>query len=88
MNYVIKFYNKFTLFIIYLFNIVIQARDNLINKIDEECKELFKEKLKVMNGINQRLGKDNRTSELCENPEKIFKELNVYISFLMRELWE
>ena len=41
-----------------------------------------------MTKLNQRLGKDSRTLELCENEGEILLDLNTYIPNLMNRLWE
>ena len=48
--------------------------------------EIYREKLKVMNKLNQRIGKENRVLEFCEDNEEILSDLNKYISDLINEL--
>ena len=50
--------------------------------------EIYREKLKVMNKLNQRIGKENRVLEFCEDNEEILSDLNKYISDLINELWD
>ena len=83
MSYVSKIINLYQKFII-----VIHAKNNSKEKITEKCKEIYIEKLKVMTKLNQRLEKDTRIMELCQNEGEILRDLNTYIPNLMNRLWE
>ena len=83
MSYVSKIINLYQKFII-----VIHAKNNSKEKITEKCKEIYIEKLKVMTKLNQRLEKDTRIMELCQNEGEMLRDLNTYIPNLMNRLWE
>ena len=59
-------------------------------KIEDECKNIYKSKLKVMNMISERKDKkkDNKIYELVEDQNKVLRDLNTYLPKLMNYLWE
>ena len=73
---------------LYLYYIVIHAKDHSIDNINKQCKEIVIGKLEVMHKINQRLGKDNRKYELYLDDQEILRDLKNYIPNLMNRLWE
>ena len=73
---------------LYLYYIVIHAKDHSIDNINKLCKEIVIGKLEVLHKINQRLGKDNRKYELCLDDQEILRDLKNYIPNLMNRLWE
>ena len=55
-------------------------------QIEEDCKNINENKLKVLNMISERERKDNRKFELIEEPENYLSDLNTYIPRLMEFL--
>ena len=53
-----------------------------------KCKNIMRDKLKIINKMNQILGKDDRILELCEDEQKFLTSLSLYILNLIRVLWE
>ena len=38
--------------------------------------------------FNQRMGKENKLLEFCEDKEEILQDLNIYITKLLNNLWD
>ena len=68
--------------------IVINIRNNTKKQIDEECKDLFKSKLKIMNIISERTIKEDREFELIDEHSDMLRDLNTYFPKLVNYLWE
>ena len=67
--------------------IVISIRERTKEQIDEECKIICNNKLKIMNLISEQTTKEEREYELVENNE-LLGNLNTYIQQLTSHLWE
>ena len=57
-------------------------------QIDNQCKSLYKEKLRVMNYIARKLKKENRKFELVDEQKNLLKDLNEYLINIMKNLWK
>ena len=61
---------------------------NIMEKLNNQCKEIFRDKLNIMNTRNNISGKENIILELCEKDYLGLSQLCDYIPDLLNGLWE
>ena len=77
---------KYIYFIVY---IVIKERDEIGKQIEKQCKEMYMEKIKLMNNLLRK--KDQQNSKkliLLDKPSEVLEDLNYYLPSFMFYLWE
>ena len=52
-----------------------------------QCKEMYSEKIKVMNMISSRTENEGKTMELVDRPESFLEDLNFYFPDFLFYLW-
>ena len=68
--------------------IVSNSKENIIKQINDQCVEIYKNKLELMNITSNNLEYRNRKFELGENQNDFLKDLTNYIPNLLTHLWE
>lgn len=68
--------------------LVTNSKESIIKQINDQCVEIYKNKLELMNITTNNLEYKNRKFELGENSSYFLKDLTNYIPNLLTHLWE